>query len=52
MSGVKILKCKCNHSFQDENYGKGNRVFNVNEKETEASCTVCNSRITIKTEKK
>jgi len=52
MSGTKILKCKCIHPFQDNTYDKGNRVFNINEKETEANCTVCGSKITIKSEKK
>lgn len=52
MSGTKIIKCKCDHKFQDYTYGKSNRLFNVNEKQTEAKCSVCNSKLTIKQEKK
>lgn len=52
MSGTKTLKCKCDHKFQDETHGKENRIFNVNEQQTKAKCTVCNSEITIKQDKK
>lgn len=37
---VAILKCSCSHEFQDQVYGQGMRVHNVNEK-GEAFCTVC-----------
>lgn len=37
---VEILPCNCKHEFQDETYGKGNRVHNVNTK-GQAACTVC-----------
>lgn len=44
-SGVKILKCTCNHPFQDETYGKSNRVFNhadgKGSKKGRYRCTVC-----------
>lgn len=35
-----IISCKCEHTFQDELYGKGRRVHNacLNNK---ARCTVC-----------
>lgn len=29
------------HEFQDEKYGKYNRVFNVGEKSGTSTCTVC-----------
>lgn len=41
MSGTKILKCYCQHEYQDEKYGKNNRVHTVGEKFNK--CTVCNS---------
>ena len=36
-----ILKCKCTHSYQDEKYGKQNRVCNKMIKEPNHRCTVC-----------
>lgn len=39
-----ILPCNCKHKFQDEEYGKGNRVHNLKEKDhkkTGWKCTVC-----------
>lgn len=38
--GTTILKCNCEHEDQDQMYGKGMRVHNVNSK-GEAFCTVC-----------
>ncbi len=44
---MAIYKCTCKHEYQDEKYGKGNRVFNfaVKAKEIGGSegwrCTVC-----------
>lgn len=38
-----ILYCGCHHEAQDEMYGKGRRVHNVNDK-GEAYCTVCTPR--------
>lgn len=38
--GTVIMKCTCNHEFQDATYGKGMRVHNVNTK-GQAFCTVC-----------
>lgn len=43
MDGTVILPCTCEHEFQDETYGKGNRVHNVNPI-GEAYCTVCTPR--------
>jgi len=43
MSGTKIMKCKCVHTFQDKTYGKGNRVHNVKQRDSKIQyrCTVC-----------
>jgi len=42
---MKIIPCKCVHAFQDERYGKGNRVHNKTKKGTpdkpQYRCTVC-----------
>jgi hypothetical protein len=38
---TKIIKCSCNHDFQDNTYGKGNRVANWAVKKTAWRCTVC-----------
>lgn len=40
---IKVIKCTCKHEYQDEKYGKGNRVAN-SMKSTSATkfrCTVC-----------
>lgn len=37
---TELLKCTCQHEFQDATYGNGVRVHNVNAK-GEAFCTVC-----------
>ncbi len=46
---VKLL-CSCKHEFQDERYGKYMRLHNtvVKPSGTEARCTVCGGRKTIK----
>lgn len=39
-----ILKCSCKHEYQDEKYGKGNRVHNIRENASSNEkyrCTVC-----------
>ena len=41
MSVTKIKKCGCTSEFQDEFYGKGMRLHNVNAEGNRASCTVC-----------
>jgi hypothetical protein len=41
MSVTKIYKCSCSHSYQDEKYGKANRVHNQMKKEGCWKCTVC-----------
>lgn len=38
---VKLIKCSCNHEFQDKRYGKGIRVHNWREKANSYRCTVC-----------
>lgn len=40
-SGTKMVKCNCTHDYQDERYGKGNRVANLAPKAKVARCTVC-----------
>ncbi len=40
MEGTKVIACKCEHKDQDEIYGKGMRLHNVNTK-GQAFCTVC-----------
>lgn len=50
-SSIAIRPCRCSHKWQDERYGKGNRVFNRNMKDktkNEAVCTVCGTRKTLK----
>jgi hypothetical protein len=42
---TKIIKCDCKSEFQDEQYGKGNRLHNIGGKFGEkAFCTVCSPR--------
>lgn len=38
-----IKKCTCKHKYQDERYGKGNRVMNERKKDSTSKyrCTVC-----------
>lgn len=38
--GTVIMKCTCEHEAQDEIYGVGMRLHNVNSK-GKAACTVC-----------
>lgn len=44
---VVIKKCDCNGTpkqsseFQDQEYGKGMRVCNLDMKKTAATCTIC-----------
>jgi len=42
---TKILKCSCDHKFQDEKYGKSKRVHNAcsADKNIQWRCTVCKS---------
>lgn len=43
-SGTKVMACDCKHSFQDERYGKGQRVYNIGAKNL--VCTVCSNKRT------
>ena len=38
---MAILKCDCDHEFQDKTYGKKRRVMNPTAKPDEFRCTVC-----------
>lgn len=44
---TKILKCSCEHTYQDQIYGKGNRVFNAMGSDGKFRCTVCGKEIKI-----
>lgn len=45
MASCKIMKCDCEHEFQDQIYGKGMRVWNPlgkgKDQGTNYICTVC-----------
>lgn len=45
MAECKIMKCKCQSIYQDEIYGKGNRLWNPAGKGSDQGskyrCTVC-----------
>ncbi len=45
-----IIKCNCNHKFQDKTYGAGKRVMNKTQKTIGTSpvyrCTVCTTERT------
>lgn len=51
MSGTVIKRCGCtgnpSHAsdFQNKKYGEGMRVMSVDQKKTEATCSVCNKTI-------
>lgn len=45
MSKTVIKKCTCRHEYQDERYGKGNRVHNMTKDDKNAYCTVCDSKV-------
>lgn len=53
MSGSVIKKCGCKSNpagtseYQDAKYGKDNRVMNLDQKKTSASCTICGKNIKI-----
>ena len=42
---TKIIKCKCQHAFQDKTYGFSNRVHNETKKGWR--CTVCSNEVKI-----
>jgi hypothetical protein len=41
MADTALITCTCKSDFQDERYGKGVRVANVDSKKTTYVCTVC-----------
>ena len=41
MASPRIEKCTCDHGYQDEKYGKNNRVWNPCAKEDNFRCFVC-----------
>ena len=48
MSKTKVIKCSCKHKFQDNEYGKGNRLHNYARKgylkgDPGWRCTVCSN---------
>lgn len=50
-----IRSCTCKHEFQDQRYGKGNRVFNevpMKNGTTELRCTVCKTKVVTGSTKK
>ncbi len=38
---VMIIKCSCEHKYQDKVYGKGRRVMNPTSSMGQYRCTVC-----------
>lgn len=50
MANTKIIKCSCNHEFQDKEYGEKMRVHNLRDQKShkgEAVCTVCGKTNTL-----
>lgn len=48
MEKIAIVRCDCQHTYQDAQYGHGNRVANFALKQSSPSvggyrCTVCNT---------
>lgn len=47
MAGTVIKKCGCKSTppglsdYQDAKYGEGMRVCNLDQKKTDAACTIC-----------
>lgn len=44
METTIVLKCNCENTFQDKEYGKGMRLHNIHQKDKNkklAYCTVC-----------
>lgn len=39
MAATKVMKCECEHKYQDKKYGKGKRV--MNKTSSGWNCTVC-----------
>lgn len=49
---TKVMHCTCKHEFQDQTYGKGNRVHNPIKGKTTTDqrvrCTVCGNEKDLK----
>ena len=48
MAATKVMKCTCKSDFQDKEYGKGMRLFNLRDDKKhagEATCTVCGAKV-------
>lgn len=48
MAETKVMKCTCNNTFQDTQYGKNMRLFNPIGKGNQDAgfrCTVCNKEV-------
>lgn len=51
MSGTVIKRCGCkgnpSHAsdYQDAKYGQGNRVMSLDQKKSEATCSVCGKTV-------
>ena len=41
---MKIIKCSCEHQFQDSKYGNSMRVHNAKQKADLYICTVCGTQ--------
>ena len=44
MAGTTIKRCTCESAFQDQLYGKGNRLYNLREDGKRGTCTVCGKK--------
>ena len=42
---VKIKQCTCKSAFQDKEYGKDMRLYNVRENKDYSRCTVCGREV-------
>jgi hypothetical protein len=42
---TEVKKCNCKHEFQDKTYGTGMRVFNLDFKKINGTCTVCGTKV-------
>jgi hypothetical protein len=49
MANTMVISCSCDHEFQNNEYGNGKRLANLNEKAGKANCTVCGKQHIYKT---
>lgn len=45
-NGTIVAPCTCESKFQDAEYGKGKRLFNLKQAGERATCTICSKEIT------